>query len=574
MRRPFLLVLSLLVLLLAACAGGEPAQDEEDAGPSGGGGEVVEDEGDGEGEAPADGSSGSGTLPALTMSYLGDEGTLTPFTHTTSPPLLDFVWDTLLVNDADNQLHPLVAESMEVSEDGTVYTFAIREGQTFHDGEPLTAQDVVFSYEYQSGIGFSVGLLDVVESVEAPDDSTVVMTLTEPNSDFGQNVLASIKIIPEHLYADVEDPSNRGGGDSLDLTVGSGPYRLVSYEPEQQYVMQANEDYTLGTALVDELTIAIIPEAQTAFAALQAGEVDLVSVPVEPQLVAQFEANADLELVTGSFFTAQLLHVNTERPPLDQVEVRRAIQLAVDPQDLIDTVVLGQGTAPNAGFIHPDSSLVDTTVPHEHAPDQAETLLEEVGAVDGDGDGVRELDGEPLSFTALVSSIETNAIRTIELVAEQVAEVGIQLTVETVEAQSLYDQVWPGFDVSQGRDYDVSMFSWQPVLQTRAGRFGSMVHSDTSAGGRGGLNISGYDDPEADQIVARIDAARTPEERREAVEDLTEHVAENAPFITFFYEDATYAFRTAPPGGWTYRNGLGIVDVVSFADLDVINGSD
>lgn len=552
--RSTIVLLFVLALIVAGCA----APDDGASSPTS----------DASGD---EGTAGAGPSGTLRMSILGDEGTLTPFTHTTAPPLLDFVWDTLLVNDEENRLHPLVAESMDVGDDGTTYTFTIRPGQSFHDGEPLDAQDVVFSYEYQSQFGFAVGLLSVIESVEATDDDTVVITLSEPNSDFGQNVLASIKILPQHLYEGLEDPSDRGaGGDDLGLTVGSGPYRLVAYEPDQQYVFEAFEDYPMGYARFEQVVASIIPEAQTAFAALQADELDLVSVPVEPQLVPQFEADADIQLVSGSFFSPQMFHINTERAPLDRTEVRKALQLAVDPQELIETVALGQATEPNAGFIHPASPLIDEPIPHVHDPQAAIDLLEGIGAVDSDGDGVRELDGEPLSFSVLASSIETNSIRTAEIVAEQAADVGIELTVETLEAQTQYDRVWPGFDVSNGRDYDITTFTWQPVLQTRAGRFGSMVHSDRSSGGRGGLNISGYSSDEADAIVAEIDAARTEEDRTAAVQDLTEHIAAEAPFITMFYEDATYAYRAEPEGGWTYREGLGIVDVVAFAHLDVL----
>jgi peptide/nickel transport system substrate-binding protein len=541
--------LLLATALVAACG----SDDGEE-----GGAESVDTVG---GTAPADGG-GENADAVVVVSIPQDEGTLTPFTHTTAPPALDLVWDTLLVNDTENRLHPLVAESYELSDDLTTYTFTIREGMTWHDGEPLTVDDVVFSFEYQQEFGFATGGLQAaVASVEAVDESTVVLTLTEPNSDFEQNVLASVKMIPEHVFADVADPMTAG----IEVAIGSGPYRITEYVPDQRYRLEANVDYVPGPPTVGVIEMPIIPQASTAFSALRTGEVDMSSVPLDTQLIGDFEGADGVELIQGSFFSPQLMVINAERAPLNDADLRMAISRAIDVQELIDVVALGVATPPNAGFLHPRSPLVTDVVDHVYDPEEAARILGDLGAVAGD-DGVRVLDSEPLSFTLLVDSIETNSVRVAEITAEMLAEVGIEVTVEPIESQTVYDRVWPEFDVANGRDFDLTMFSWQPVLQTRAGRFGGLVHSDPT---RGSLNIGGFSDPAADELVDAIDDAPDEATRLDAVQGLSELIAEEVPFVTLYFPDTTFAYRPESFDGWQYREGLGPFNTSSFVDYQI-----
>ena len=489
-----------------------------------------------------------------------DESTLTPFTHVSSPPFLDLVWDSLLIADRSNQLQPLVASSLDISADGLTYTMTIREGMTWHDGEPLTMDDILFTFEYQAEHGFLPGMYEVIESVEAVDDTTVVVQLSQTTADFERDMLASLDIIPEHIFADVTDPMTAG----IEVAIGSGPYRITEYVEGESYVLTAHPNYLLGTQKVETIVMPIIPQPSSAFAALQTGEVDMVSSPVEIQLVEQFEGSEDIGFIRGSSFSPKLIIFNAERPPFDRVEVRRAISQAIDTDELMEFVALGVATPPNAGFLHPESPLATTPIPHVYDPAAAAAALDAIGAAAG-SDGIRTIDGQRMSYALLVEAILPDSVRVGELVKEMLADVGIEIRVEPLEPMTLYSAVWPGFDVRNGRDFEMSMFSWQPILATRAGRFGGLVHSDTS---RGTLNIGGFSNAETDAAVGELDKALTTEDKLAAIQTITEKIAELVPFITLYYPDTVFAYRPDAFDSWVYKEGQGPVDPVSFIDYN------
>ena len=489
-----------------------------------------------------------------------DESTLTPFTHVSAPPFLDLVWDSLLIADSKNQLRPLVASSLDISADGMTFTMTIREGMTFHDGEPLTMDDILFTFEYQAKHGFLPGMHEVIESVESVDDTTLVVQLSQTTADFERDMLASLDIIPEHIFADVADPMTAG----IEVAIGSGPYRISEYVEGESYVLTAHPNYLLGTPKVETIVMPIIPQPSAAFAALQTGEVDMVSAPVEIQLVEQFEGTEGIGLIRGSSFSPKLIIFNAERPPFDQVEVRRAISQAIDTDELMEFVALGVATPPNAGFLHPESPLATTPIPHIYDPAAAAAALDALGATPGD-DGIRTINGQRMSYVLLVEAIFPDSVRVGELVKEMLAEVGIEIMVEPLEPMTLYSAVWPGFDVRNGRDFEMSMFSWQPILATRAGRFGGLVHSDTS---RGTLNIGGFSDAGTDAAVGVLDNALTTEDKLAAIQGITEKIAELVPFITLYYPDTVFAYRPAAFDSWVYKEGQGPVDPVSFIDYN------
>lgn len=466
-----------------------------------------------------------------------------------------------MIADENNELQPLVASEMTVSDDRTTYTFNLYEGMTFHDGMPLTAEDVAFSFEYQAEFGFQTSQLEIVESVEAVDDLTAVIQLTEPNSDFEHNVLTTISIIPKHIYEGVEDPTTATG---LELSIGSGPYSISEYVPDERYTLLANESYVPGTPKIDVLEMVIIAQPSTAYSAVLSGEIDMASVPLQTQLVSQFENEEGVGLIRGSFFSPELIQFNTLEPPFDQVEVRQAISQAIDVTELMEVVALGVATAPNAGFLHPESPLVGTVIDHVYDPDAASSALDTLGADLGD-DGVRVLNGERMSYTLLVDAAMADSLRAAELIAGMLAEVGIEIEVEALEVATLYSAVWPEFNVANLGEFDMTMFTWGAVLAVRAGRFAGLVHSDPA---RGTLNFGHFADDSTDQFVEDMDSALTAEEVQAGIDGITSKIAELVPFITLYYPDNTYAYRSDVFDGWVYSKGLGPITNPSFVDYN------
>jgi peptide/nickel transport system substrate-binding protein len=536
-----------VVLLLAGCTA--TATDTESPAAQGGGG------------APA---TAAGGAEDLTLAIGRDEGSLTAFTYVTGYPgfnLLGLVYDSLLVLDEDNRLQPLLAESVESDEQGRTWTVRLRDGIRFHDGEPLTSANVAFTYRYVRDnpvVARFTSAVAPIDRVETPDDTTAVIHLAEPDPTFADDALGplvDVPILPEHLWAEIDDPAAAG----VDLAVGTGPYRLVEHVPDQRYRFEANSDYALGTPAVQRLTLAVIPEPRTALAALTTGEIDASAVPLDAQSAGEVEQRPGIEVAHGPGFGSVLLQLNTERPPLDQPAARQAISLAIDVDELVDTVLLGAGTPGNPGFLHPESPVGLEPAEHEYDPERAAELLDELGYTPGP-DGVRARDGRPLSFTLLVRADNPTRIRTAELIAGMLADVGVQVTVEALESETLDERVWPGFDVAKGRDFALAVWGWSATTMLSGSRLGQLVHSDPA---RGIYNIGGLRDPGLDALVDDVDAAATADQRRDRLQALHDAIADRPPFVTLFYDDLALAYRPESYDGWRFQSGQGIVTKLS-----------
>lgn len=564
-RRGPLVLVAIVALALSACASG--AEDAADGDVEQDGADAPDegsDDADQQTDDAGDDTDAAGAAGSLTIAIGGDEGSLTPYTYRTGYPgwnLMGLVWDTLLVLDASNEPQPLLVADWSIDEAGTTWTFTLRDDVTWHDGEPFTAADVAFTFDYVTEFTQSrwTNAVSGVVEVTVVDDHELTIELDAPDPEFAIRPLADMPMLPEHLWSQVDDPEAA----TIDEAVGTGPYRLAEYEQDQRYRLEANEDYFLGAPRVEDVNIAIFADPSTAFAALRSGEIDMSAIRLEPQLVEQFEAADDLSVARGSGFASTLLQINTERALLDQVEVRRAIGLAIDPQELIDVVLLGTGTPPNPGFVHPDSPLADPSLAHTFDPQAANTLLDELGTEVGE-DGVRTLDGDALTFELLVYADNPQRIRAAELIQEYLAEVGIGITISPQEAVTVDDQVWPGFDVAQGRDFDLSMWGWSAPVMLDAGRIAALGHSDPAIGT---LNIGGLADAEVDAAADAVGAAEDAETRDAAARAYQAALAEARPFVPLYYADEIYGYRPANYDGWVFQDGQGILSKLSFVDI-------
>jgi peptide/nickel transport system substrate-binding protein len=513
-------------------------------------------------EAP---SQGTGQVESLRMAIVGDEGTLNPYTYVTGFPgynLLMLQYDSLMQVDADGVPQPWLAESVEVSEDGATYTVKLKPDLMFSDGEPLTAADVKFTVDYfknpDNAQSRFTRATSSVESVEATDDSTVVFTLAGPNPSFPLRALADVPIIPEHVWSSVTTPAEHQFDSPTNI--GSGPYTLVEYTPQQFYRFEANPDYFAGPPAVAELVAVQFADDAGTVAALRSGEVDMIVRPVAPEQVALLSAEAGIKINQGPQFTTQMINFDTQKPPFDRAEVRQAISLAVDRQDLVDTIYLGAATVGSAGWIHPQSPAFNPAVTTTHDPAAAAALLDGIGATDSDGDGIRELDGNPLSFEMVAPSNDSLRLRVGELVRGMLQEVGIDAQVASVEQATWEAKVWPDFDVNNGRDYEMAVWGWSAPVQADTGQIASLVHSDPA---RGSLNLTGFSNPEADALAEELSVTAEGDRRTEILNELQALIADQLPFVLLLCPDGAYAYRSDVYDGWQFITGLGIFDKTS-----------
>lgn len=496
----------------------------------------------------------------LRMAITQDEGTLTPYTYQTGYPgyeLMTLIYDTLLLNNAQLQPQPWLAESVQLASP-TSYRVALRQGVVWSDGRPLTSGDVAFTIAY-----FKANLLGrfttnarLVTAVETPDQWTVVLQLGRPDPTFVQRALADIPILPRHIWETVGEPKQ------MQTAMGSGPYRLVEYRPDQFYRLEANPRFWGPRPAFDTVTAVVIKDQTATFQALLTGAVDVAVRVVPPELVEQFSARRDLAVARGPGFATTIMLANVAEGALADARVRQVMAGLINYAQLIDTLLLGFGTAGSPGFLHPANPLFLSAAgePARLSPAEAQRRLDELGYRAGT-DGVRaDAQGRRLDFELLAASNNPIRLRAAELIAQDLERGGIRIRVRAIENETLVQRVWPDFDVSKGRNYQLSIFGWSAPVNALA-RLGDLLHSNPAAGT---LNLSGYRSAEADALADRAAVATDTAERARLVGQLQSLLARDLPLITLFYQDGVYAYRPAAFDGWTYMVGQGIINKRSF----------
>ncbi len=498
---------------------------------------------------------------SLRMAILDTENSLNPYTYRSGYPgwnMLLLQYDTLLQLDTDGVPQPWLASEMDVSDDGMTITFTLRDDVTWHDGEPFTAEDVKFTIEYY--LEFEHGRWTrnsrPVESVETDGDYTVIFNMASATPGF-ELQLAETPMLPQHVWEGVDDPDNH----VFEENIGTGPYKLVETVLDQFYVMEVNEDYFAGKPQRDELVFVQFADTAGSLAALRTNAVDMIVTRATPEQINILSGVEGIDVAQGPEFTTDMINYDVERAPFNNKTVRQAMNLAINRQDLVDTVYLGAASPGSPGWIHPASPMFNDAIETTYDPDAAIALLEEAGITDSDGDGIRELDGSPISFEFLAVGTNALRLRLAELASEMLGEIGIEAVVTSVETSTWEEAVWPGFDVSQGRNYEMSMWGWSSPVQANPLRMWQLLHSSPDFGF---LNLTGFANERADELSEALTTEIDPAAQAEILGELQEITADELPFILLLYPDGAYAYWSGVYDGWAFMNGQGVFHKLSF----------
>jgi peptide/nickel transport system substrate-binding protein len=559
---PILLVC--LAMLAGACSDSD--SDPTTTTAAAGGGTTETTAATGGGDETTTTAAATTAAPAepirVRAAITGGEDTINPFSYISGFPgwnLLMMQYDSLMQLDADGIPQPWLAGSVTANDDLTEYTMSIVEGVTWHDGQPLTVNDVKFTFDYFIGNATGRFSRDLrgVESVEVSGNDLVV-GLAAPNPAFDLVVLADIPILPQHIWEGIETP----GDQILDIStnVGSGPYMMTDYQEDQSYRLQANPTYFRGAPAVDEIILVVFADDSGALAAIRSGEVDVIFERVSPEQIDLLDAQDPLDISQGPEFTTQMINFDASKRPFDDLVVRQAMQLGIDSQDIVDTVYLGAATVGSPGWVHPGKPVYNPAVTPEYDAAAANSMLDEAGYLDSDGDGIREYDGQPMAFEMLTNSSDSLRLRIAELVSGFLADIGIEVTVASVETATWEEAVWPGFDINNGRNYEMATWGWSAPIQANTIRIAELVHSDP---GVGFLNLTGFAHPEVDTISSALLIEADPAAATALLADLQVLIAENVPFVLLAYPDGAYVYNSEVYADWEFIAGQGIVSKVS-----------
>ncbi|MCU1808207.1 ABC transporter substrate-binding protein [Cytobacillus firmus] len=504
-------------------------------------------------------------VQSLKVGITKDENGLNPYTYVTGYPGLDLVnllYDSLFNLDEENQPVPWLVEDYKVSEDGLTYELTLHDNVKWHDDEPLTADDVKFTMEYFIKYPKSrfTNPLKTIKSIEVSGETGITLNLSQADPNFIIQPLADLPILPQHIWSEVSTPDDETNA------LGSGPYILEEHKSGQYYKMKSNNDYFKGAPPINELIFPIIEDTTAMYNALQAGELDAISSSISPELVEQFSSNPALKVVRGPGYSTSLFQINAEKYPMTETAFRQAIDYAIDKENLVNTVLLGYAEVGSPGFIHPSSAYFNSNLKPVYDKEKAQQILEDAGFIDKDGDGFREdQKGNKIDLTNLVYSGNPIRIRTAELISEALNEIGIKNSVKAMDSTTVDSLMWPDFDVSKGRDYDLGVWSWSNTMQLFPDRMNDLFHSDPAIGT---VNIGGYKNPEFDQLGEKLKQTYDETERLSLIKDMQAFVAEDAPFITLYYQEIVGAFNPAKYDQYVFQVGKGIINKLSFVSSE------
>ncbi|HEY4199130.1 MAG TPA: ABC transporter substrate-binding protein [Devosiaceae bacterium] len=343
------------------------------------------------------------------------------------------IYNGLTRIDKDGNVQPDLATSWDIAADGLSYTFHLKTGVKFSDGTPFTADDVKFTLDRDRGADSKSAqkqLFTNISAVDVIDPATVKVTLTQPQGDFLYDMAWGDAVIvsPKTAETNVTNP------------VGTGPYQLGEWVKADHLTLVPNPNYSGDKPALASVTFKFIAEGGSATSALLAGDIDVFANFPAPELLEQFKANPEFQVIVGSTQGETILGMNNAKPPLDNVKVREAIAHAIDRQAIIDGAQFGYGTPIGSFFPPGDPAYVDLTALSNFDPDKSKALLAEAG--------VKDL---KLQFKVPPAAY---ARASAPIIQQQLANVGIDVQITNVEWADWIANVFGG-----AHDYDLTMVS-------------------------------------------------------------------------------------------------------------------
>jgi peptide/nickel transport system substrate-binding protein len=443
------------------------------------------------------------------------------------------VFDGLLELNYNSEVIPGLAETWDVSQDGLTYTFHLAQGVAWHDGEPFTSADVLYTYErIIQESGFIAGTLaNTVESMSCPDDLTFVMTLKAPDATLlGTLAWYENSIIPKHVYEKETDWLSCEAATSL--PVGTGAFRFVEQKKGVSITLAKNESYFKGAPQIDKLIFLIIPDQDTAVQAFYNGELDVLR-PAPNSEVPAIQANPDYKpgVMTAARRFQMLCNMTTET--MQKWEVRKAVSLGID-RDEISQKGTGGLQAPAYGFYPPFLDWAYNADADIGARDvaRAQELLEQAGFT-------KDANGMYLSLGLDVFTGGTYA-DCAKVIQANLKEVGIDIRVNVMETAAWSEKIESG-------NYDLAMLAGYQGPDPDA--IGKRVGTDAV------MNWAKYSNPKVDELLVKGRALVTHEERGACYKEIQAILAEDLPIIPVV-EFANYYACPRNISGVPYIDGV------------------
>jgi peptide/nickel transport system substrate-binding protein len=545
-------MLATIGLVLAACTGTQPSASEDasssasptDAGTATGGTVRI-----GMGGYPDSLNPGNGVLAEAYTFY-------------------ELVYDTPISVTSAGEYVPELASEWSASEDGLTWTMTIVDGATFHDGEPLTAEDVAFSiqlYKDTEDFPFLPSYAAPFETIEATDESTVTLTTAEPLNTFDA-YMAFIYVLPKHIW-EAEDDAVAYENEQM---IGSGPFKLAEASQGEFVELEANADYWGTPPNVDGAIFQTIENPDARVTALTTGEVDAITeFPATAVSALQNDENVAVHIAdigAGGSLRDVFFNIVADEdcpedgvcsghPALKDLAVRQALAHATDKANIIDVATLGTAS-PGLSMVPPGLGEYYAADVEDYAFDiaAANALLDEAGYEDGDGDGTREClpeqDCETLTFRFNYADDIDTAPREAELLQGSWSEIGVAIEIQGLDPDTLTSVCCPSFD------YDIMLWGWGSDPDP-AFLLGVALCSEIETG----FSETGYCNPDFDALYDAQAVELDHATRVGQIIEMQQILVDDVPYIIPYYQQEIEAWRTDTFGGWLEDSPtLGLTD--------------
>lgn len=476
----------------------------------------------------------------ITFGNVGEFASFNPIlsTDTSSSSVNKLVYNGLVKLNEKLELVGDLAESWSVSSDGLVWTFQLRKGVKWHDGQPFTAADVKYTYDAIKDPDYTgVRATDFkpVDKIEAPDDSTVVIDLKEPFAPLLSHL--TIGIIPKHVFESTPIKSMKENAASMN-PIGTGPYKFKTYVKGQYVMLNSNPDYFLGEPKIKETVFKIYQDTQVQLAGLEKGDIDYLAT-IPPDEVDRIKTGYVNKFDFKQYPENRLTYIGLKQtnPVFKDVRVRQALMYGLNRDQIVTDVLKGYGTVLNA-ILPPFSTYYagDQLNPYKYDPEKAKQLLEEAGWKAGP-DGIRVKDGKRLSFEALTSSGNKQYEAVMNIAQQQWKEIGAEAKPEYLEFSVLCTQY---LDVAKFQSY---------LLGFSLGvdpDFYLYLHSASAVDANGklvGFNDVEYKNPELDQLLEAGRRETDPVKRKQIYIEAQKLINDQLPWIFLYARDVVSAMN-------------------------------
>lgn len=460
--------------------------------------------------------------------------------------VMNLVLPSLMVTDENGNKVPFILEDYQISDDATEYTLKLHDGLTWHDGVPLTSEDLIFTSQYvvEHQLSYGADMFADVVSAEAIDDTTVKFTLGHPSANFVSQVGFWIDVMPKHIYEGVDDPMNFEYNG-----VGYGPFKIKEFKKGEYYTLERVPDWPLANdgvgAYLETVTFRIFPDPNALVLAMMNGEVQVSGSALPVAAQKQLEADPDrfgVERVNSLGFG--YFGLNYKNELLADANVRKAIAMTVDRDALVNVAMQGGAIKMETPISPVFADLVASNITYPAFDiEGAKQVLEEAGYTDSDNDGVRESpDGKKLEFELIMRSTTANADSIANVFKANAESAGIKINIKVVEPATYTDLV------TVQRSFDINAIDWGVIDDADSSL--DTVYLSTAQ-----LNFMGFKNEKIDEILIAAKQEADYNKRIELMNQFQEEFVKEIPAINAWVRVNAYGY-SKEFDGWDLTPGL------------------